>query len=804
MKKKCLQIKKNQLLPLTFSVLVLLLNCFNQLHAQALTGSKTIPSTNFPTIKSAVDSLNAQGVGTGGVIFNVSAGYTETSLVSIAMTATGTLANPIIFRKDPLTIGANPLITAYVGTLLASSATSVDGIWSFTGSDFVTIDGIDLLDPTSNTTATTTMEFGYGFFKASATDGANNNTIRNCTITLNRVNGTAATGPRWAGSVGIELSACTPLAVGTTITQTSIAGASSNNKFYSNTIQNCNGGVALGGSTTAVAAPFTLADLNNDVGGNSLLTGNTIINFGGGVGVTGACMAVWASNQWSFNISYNTINNNTGLGVNHGGTNRGIFAAANSPGASANINNNTITIAAGPTVGASNWNIDIEMAQSGANGNVININNNRLLNCTHTAASTSTVPYTAIWLNTAATTVNCNNNYINGFTYNGAGTGVGQGISHCILSQFAGIGTLNINNNIIDSTVIGGTGVGGTHNNIGVTTAPTLVLNINGNTITRTFLNATGTGAKTINGITFTAASLPTSNINDNLIDSLTRNGTTGGTTVGILQSGGTTGTSTVNVRRNTVRNLSISGTGTVSTLNGIQLNTGTIICDSNTVFNLSCLKATGTGTLSGINDAASPTNETFSNNRIYNLTHLGTGIVNGLFTNTVAGTRLVNNNQVFSLIGNGGNVVGLSMTTSSPTITRNRIYSLRSNGTTTGTVFGISLTTLGAAGSATITNNLIDSLVAPNFSGTTDAIRGISSTITTTSTTLRIYYNTINLSATTGGTNFSSAALFFTGGTTATTATLDLRNNILVNNSIANGTGNAVALRNATTGIGN
>lgn len=778
--------------------MLLMLGCLaffaNAIKAQPLSGSYTIPGS-YASIQAAVTALNTNGVGTGGATFDVAAGYTETLTATIALTATGTIANPIVFQKSG--VGANPLITAYVGTLLASSTTSVDGMWSFTGSDFVTIDGIDLLDPATNTTATTTMEFGYGFFKASATDGANNNTVRNCTITMNRINSTSATGPRWQGSVGIELSACSPSAVGTSITQTSIAGASSNNRFYSNTIQNCNGGIALGGATTAVAAPYTLADLNNDVGGSALSTGNTIINFGGGTSATGACMAVWASNQWSFNISYNTINNNTGTGVNHPTTNRGIFAAANSPGASATINNNTITIAAGSTVGASNWNIDIEMAQSGANGNVINVNNNRLLNCTHLAAATSTVPYTAIWFATGATTVNCNNNYVYGFSYNGTQT------SHCIFSQGAGIGTLNVNNNIIDSTVLGGVGTG-THNGIGITAVPTLVQNINGNTITRTNLNATTTGTKTLNGISTLATSLPTTNINDNLIDSISRNGTTGGTTVGILQTGGTTGTSTVNVRRNTVRNLSISGTGTASTLNGIQLSTGTIICDSNTVFNLSCLKTTGTGTLSGINDAASPTNETFSNNRIYNLTHLGTGIVNGLSTNTVAGTRLVNNNQVYSLVGNGGNVIGLSMTTSSPTITRNRIYSLRSNGATTGTVFGISLTTLGAAGSATIANNLIDSLVAPNFTGTADAIRGISSTITTASTNLRIYYNTINLSATTGGANFFSAALFFTGGTTTTTATLDLRNNILVNNSIANGTGNAVALRNATTGISN
>lgn len=269
--------------------IILLVLFAADLNAQALTGSKTIPSTFFPTIKVAVDSLNSQGVGSGGVIFNIAAGYTETISSTIAVTATGTSTNQITFQKDPLTSGANPLITAYVGTLLSSSTTSIDGIWSFTGSDYVTIDGIDLLDPTSNTTATTTMEFGYGFYKASATDGTNNNTVKNCVVTLNRNNFTASTGPRWAGSVAIELAACNPAAVGTTITQTSVAGASSFNKFYSNTVQNCNGGIALGGA--AIASPYTLADLSNDIGGTSATTGNTIINFGGGVSATGACMA---------------------------------------------------------------------------------------------------------------------------------------------------------------------------------------------------------------------------------------------------------------------------------------------------------------------------------------------------------------------------------------------------------------------------------------------------------------------------------------------------------------------------------
>ncbi len=765
----------------------------NALQAQTLVGTRAIPSTNFPSIKVAIDSMNLQGVGTGGVTFNITAGYVETLLAPLVITATGTATNPIVFQKSG--IGPNPLITSFTGVQLASSTTAIDIMWSLVGSDFVTINGIDLQDDVANTTPTTQMEVGYGIYKASATDGANNNTIQNCTITLNRNNITAAAaGPRAnaTGSVGIEVVNALNTAVGTAITVTSVSGASSNNKFYGNTIQNVSFGILLSGF--AAPSPYTLADLNNDIGGIVPSTGNNIINFGGGAGGTAQCGAVLINNQWSFNISHNTVNNNTGVGVNHGGSNRGIWLFNSSAGASCNINFNKITINGGPSTTAIDWCLDLEMATTGANGNIININNNQFLNCNKTNASTAA--FTACWINTAASTVNVLNNYFYGFTYAGTGT------SQVILSQLAS-GTLNINNNTIDSTVLTGPAATGTHHNIGITTAPLLALNINSNTVTRTYLNTSGTGTKILYPI-YCSAATPTININDNLVDSVTRNGTTGGTTIGIYHLGGTNGVTTVNCRRNTVRNMSISGTGATSTMYGIQLSTGTIICDSNVITNLLCAKITGVSALYGIYDISSPNNETFSNNRISNLTHSGTGLVYGIYAFTTTGTRLVTGNTINALTGNGGNVIGILMSSSSPTITRNKIYSLRSNGSTTGTVFGISITSLATAGSATVANNLIDSLVAPNYSGATDAIRGISSIITLATTNLRIYYNTIHLNATSIGANFSTSNVFFTGGVTATTATLDLRNNILVNNSVANGTGNVAALRNATTGIAN
>ena len=64
----------------------------------------------------------------------------------------------------------------------------------------------------------------------------------------------------------------------TVLAVTASSGSHSNNRFYGNTIQNCNIGISLIGY--AAPSPFLFADANNDVGGNSILSGNQILNFG--------------------------------------------------------------------------------------------------------------------------------------------------------------------------------------------------------------------------------------------------------------------------------------------------------------------------------------------------------------------------------------------------------------------------------------------------------------------------------------------------------------------------------------------
>lgn len=683
-----------------------------------LTGVKSIPG-DYATIQAAVADLNTQGVGSGGVTFNVAAGHTETITTVISLTATGTAVNQIIFQKSGS--GANPLITANTGTNTPASAIQ-DGIWNFVGSDYVTINGIDLYDP--NSTNPATMEYGYAMFKAGVDNGCQYNTIKNCVVTLSRENNASGSGPSNEGSKAITVVNATVLLQTTVVTPTVPAGTNSYNMFYSNTLQNCNYGIVLNGY--AAATPFDLGDTGNDVGGTSTATGNTIINYGGATGASNPSAGVRATNQWSVNISYNTINNNDGGGVNHPLTLRGIYAQSGTS-ANANITYNTLTIKGGGTT--SQVAMIENVIGSTAAGNTVNINNNTLTGEYLTA--TSGVFY-GIYSSSTAATININNNSITNLNYSNAAL-AGSGAVYAIY-------------------------------NSGAATA----VNVIGNTV-----------------------------------GNISRTGTTGATTIGIYVSSGTTQT----VNNNTVSNLSIDGAGTASIMYGIQVAGTTVVANNNLVHSLSCIKATGTGALYGIYDISSPTNENYNNNVIRDLTHNGTGIVYGLYTNTVAGTRTVSGNQIYNITGAGTTVIGINQTTSSPNIFKNKVYNIQSTSTGTPLVAGIQVTSLGSSGTANIYNNLIGDLKAPFASSsgpTSPSVRGINITATTATSILNVSFNTIQLNASSTGANFSTAGLFATTSTTATTAALSLRNNIVVNKSTPAGTGLTVAYQRSSTALNN
>ncbi|MDQ3021755.1 MAG: right-handed parallel beta-helix repeat-containing protein [Bacteroidota bacterium] len=251
-------------------------------HAQ-LTGTKTIPG-DYPSIAAAVTALTGNGVGSGGVTFNVAAGHTETSsnLVIVANGLIPDSSKRVVFQKNG--VGANPLITAAPGV-----SSTLDGIIRLSGADYITFDRIDLLDPVSNT-GIARMEWGFALLRASTTDGSQNNVIKNCTITLQKAN---------TASVGIYLA--NHDTAQSFIYNTGPPGQNSYNKFYGNSISNVYKGIV------AVSDLFS-RDINNEIGVNGLGV-NLITDLGGS---NQQAEGIRCAGQENTKINNNVINGGAG------------------------------------------------------------------------------------------------------------------------------------------------------------------------------------------------------------------------------------------------------------------------------------------------------------------------------------------------------------------------------------------------------------------------------------------------------------------------------------------------------------
>ncbi|MEI6851343.1 MAG: fibronectin type III domain-containing protein [Bacteroidota bacterium] len=189
------------------------------LKAAPITGTFSIPG-DYATIAAAFTDLNTNGVGLGGVTFNVAAGYTESVTGLTLNTATSIDASHfIIFQRSGS--GVNPKITASGG--IGSS----DGAIVIAGTSYVTFDGIDIAVSTSS------VEYGYLIQNVSTTQGSQHNTIKNCKITLDKTN---------AVSTGIyQMPVYTP---------TSVAGANSYNNYNSVSIDNAYNGMYISSQTS--------------------------------------------------------------------------------------------------------------------------------------------------------------------------------------------------------------------------------------------------------------------------------------------------------------------------------------------------------------------------------------------------------------------------------------------------------------------------------------------------------------------------------------------------------------------------
>lgn len=541
------------------------------LSAQPLTGIKSIPG-DYATIQAAITALNTNGVGTGGVTFNVASGHTETlaNMTAGTITATGTASNPVIFQKSGA--GANPVVTAAV----ISTATAYDAVIVLAGSDYFTFNGIDIAENAANTTNRT--DWGYALVKSSVTDGAQNNTIRNCTITLSKLN---------TSSVGIYAGNHLSNSI-TSLTITSIAGANSGNKFFLNTISNVYVGISLNGFNALT--PFDLYDQGNEIGHGGA---NNITNFGGGTLTTYGIYTIYQNN---LKVNNNVINGGTASTS----TVYGIMVSS-ATNANTDINSNTITVTSGATTSGL-YGITCAAGGTGTN-NTTNINNNTVTNCSY--PTTTSGLFYAINPTGGAFTLNCNNNIITNNTIGAVGvtaTGTWTGIYSFGLNSTVG-STWNINNNTItgnsriQSTIGSGTNYGIYNSSSGLT------LNVSGNTIENFTAASNG-----ITALIYILNSALLKNIFNNTLGAVLNSN---GTVYGIWVTSGSQ-----QVYQNRIYNL--NSVGASSTISGIMIGSVTdAYVYNNRISELFTPAATGVTSISGIN-AAGGTNIGLYYNSIY------------------------------------------------------------------------------------------------------------------------------------------------------------------------------------------
>ncbi len=408
------------------TIALILLITWNSLFSFGqLTGTKTIPG-DYSSVAAAISALNTTGVGTGGVAFNIAAGYTETfpSLTSGLITATGTATNPVIFKKTGT--GANPVISGS-----SSGPGTTDYIFCLKGSDYITFDGIDVNDPNG------AIEWGYAVLKASAINGSQYVTIKNCSILLTKTN---------MATYGIYSANITPEMPGFPLTITSSLGTNSNNKFFSNNFFNCYSCIYLYGFGNDVS-PFY--DQSNEIGVDG---GNTFTNFGGGTNTAYGIFGAYqdnlkiANNSWSGSIA-----NSTGSVL--------CLYLQNQANNNLDIYNNTISVDYEGT--GSFYGLCSLMGASGTT-NTTNIYGNTVSSCTFPNATSGAFYGMYVY---GGKTSNFYNNQVTNNTYGSAtatATGEIYGIYHYCISVTAGIvnvhGNTVANNSRIQSVIGTGTG----------------------------------------------------------------------------------------------------------------------------------------------------------------------------------------------------------------------------------------------------------------------------------------------------------------------------------------------------------
>jgi hypothetical protein len=570
------------------------------------------------------------------------------------------------------------------------------------------------------------------------------------------------------------------------------------NDASNNTISRC---TILGSSTAAIGATATTHVTGNIVFSTGTTTGN----------------------------DNNTISNNTIGPVGSNLPSKGIYSLGST--ASTAIGNSDITIHNNNFENIFAGGVASACIYTAGGSNTWSITNNRFYQ-TADRTFTAGVQHSAIWVTPSTATQGAQ-----GFTITGniigyrtnSATGVYTLLGGAVASKFVGIhftgitggNNTDISNNIVASVSLTNSTASGT----ATATPPFMgiyisngVATTNGNTIgslsanTPSLVFSTNT-ASSVDVYGIFNSSSNTWTANNNRVGSISfTNPNTGDPTLFAIRNS-TSASQLFTCQNNLVGGTVANSIECISTdagvnTGGIYNSAGIGLITGNIIRNITTNGGTSTtatsASVAGIITTGAAAHNVSSND-ISQLTSSGaSATVIGIVLSTGTGAT-ISNNTVDTLSGSGTTAPVVSGIVISGGVSievfRNKIHNLFQSGAVTNTaVNGI---VISAGTTVTVYNNLIGDLKAPVANGT-DVIRGISITSTTASTTRNIYFNSVYLNATSTGSNFGTSGIFHTSNATATTSTLDLRNNIIVNESTFKGTGLTVAFRRSSNAMNN
>lgn len=590
-------------------LLFVLMLILSSVYAQAqLTGTKNVPG-DYPDIQSAISDLNSQGVGAGGVTISIGASQTLSATLQIGSAAlsvganASTSANPVVIDGNGFAINAN-----FAGTRAGSQTSgSNDAIIALNGPDYVTIKNFTFNEQVTNTTTTSALENAIGCYNrlsASPFDGCQYIYIENNTFNMTEA-GTSGAIIQISPSIYTSTTLLTHSSFATDPTQMNRYIYVTNNNF---------------------ASGYNYVAFNGSSGANGralVVTGNTMTNIGGAAITSYGLYAqrldslIFNNNTCSGAASQSSTNYIAFASTNCGGrqeaNNNSMLLQANvttsttnginytSVGVARQINGNTVTFGAFPSItsgsiqalygtysgGNAGFNLEVSnntitnqnlpvttgtcyliyqtSAVSASNDRNIVIDNNNFSNITKGNSGT----FYAIYALTSDT-VKVRNNNISNFTItNNSASGS---------STFYGI----YNSSTSKGSII----TGNTVKNISMTGTSTSTAS----SVRGIFCSVTGTGGvmtmanNNINNLQFPIGSTTTgqvialnpstsqqSDVYNNRVYNLATNQSSGSVT-GLLLSGGTS----VNIYNNMLSDLRSPNANSATAVTGINLNAGT------------------------------------------------------------------------------------------------------------------------------------------------------------------------------------------------------------------------------------